>query len=152
MAKVKVLPSFLSCWHPKRSQPCPALMFYFIIILIFIFAANLDQLNQLNTVEYIAQWTQKAVSASLLLFIRVARLPVNNVYRINILFPVLYLVCLFSMTLSTIFDDWTTVIFMLVSTVAGLLIYWIFLWKKGLRRFWIYKRIQRNMDGKFALI
>lgn len=152
MGRAKVLPNFLGCWHQTKNIPRPSLILHFILVLICLLVANSNQLNDLNTVEYVAQWIQKAVSASILLFIRIDRLVVSeNVFRLNILFPCLYLACLVSMALSTVINEWTTVLFTLISTVGGLLIYWMFLWKKGLRHSWLFKSGLKNVDGEIFL-
>lgn len=153
MARDNVLPRFLSCWNSKKNIPRAGVLLHFLLFIILLFALTLDQLNTLSMAEYISQWLQRAISALILLYIRVNRVPIgNNIFRLNILFPCLYLVCLVSMALSTVVADWHTAIFTVVASVGGLLVYWAFQWPKGLRRWSLTGRMFTTIDGKGFLI
>jgi amino acid transporter len=153
MSRNGVLPRFLSCWNTKRNIPSAGVILNFILFIIFILVLTLDQLNDLNMAEYVSQWLQRAITALLLLYIRMNRVPVgDNVFRMNILFPCLYLVCLVSMALSTLMANWHTVIFTVATSMGGLLIYWIFQWPKGLKRWPVMAKALTSIDGKSKFV
>ncbi|KAI6184725.1 B(0,+)-type amino acid transporter 1-like isoform X1 [Aphelenchoides bicaudatus] len=152
MARDGVIPKCLSGWNEDKNIPRPAIFVHFVFGVIFLFLMNLNELNTLNAAQYVSQWLQRAISVFVLLFIRVNRFPVGeSVFRMNILFPCLYLVCLVSMALSTVATDWQTSIFTIAASGGGLIIYWTLQWPKGLRRSGTIDRMLKSLDGKLRI-
>lgn len=105
MGRFKIFPSFLSCWQDQVGSARAAYIYTALISLILLLFVSTDNFSLLNQLSVTLQWFERVITVSILLYIRVARISTDEtVYRANILFPCLYLVCMFGLILGKWLD------------------------------------------------
>lgn len=148
MGRAGIFPGFLSCWQEKLNSPRAAYSSFVVFSLILLLFVGSSKFVYFNEMSIVIQWFQRSFTACLLLYIRLARVSKNeNVYRANILFPSLYLVCMSAIIIGTIGVLWTKAIIPVSTAILATIVYVIFFNKKGLKRFEAYEKLLGNVEG-----
>ncbi|KAL7070415.1 hypothetical protein ACQ4LE_010438 [Meloidogyne hapla] len=146
------LPAFLACVNDKNDSPRSALFVHVLFAFIFSFAGNIEQL--IVSMGF-AQLLQRCFTLSALLYIRFYGLGLNsesNTLKIPLILPILFLIICIVLVSIIILQKFSDAYIALIVLALSAIIYLLFLWEKGLRRFEFYKIISEQINASFCCI
>lgn len=139
------LPAFISCVNKIHDSPRVALFVHVILAILFSFAGDLSDL-----IQYIsfAQWSQRMVTMTALIYIRFWHKPVHpDAIRTPIIMPIFFFFVCASLTVVTIFETPKTALIAGGLLLGGLIVFIIFKWEKSLNRYEGYKEFMTKVNG-----
>uniref|UniRef100_A0A914IDV1 Uncharacterized protein n=1 Tax=Globodera rostochiensis TaxID=31243 RepID=A0A914IDV1_GLORO len=148
VARERHLPSFISFASTKHDSPKAALFVHVLLVFIFSFVGNTEQL-----MEYLgfAQWLQRGFTMCALLYIRFGHLPVHpQSIRVPLLIPILFMFICFSVVIVTLLKAFSSAFVGLIVLGASLFVYFIFVWDKALPRFHCYSTWTSKINDLMA--
>uniref|UniRef100_A0A183BVX2 AA_permease domain-containing protein n=1 Tax=Globodera pallida TaxID=36090 RepID=A0A183BVX2_GLOPA len=148
VARERHLPSFISFASTKHDSPKAALFVHVLLVFIFSFVGNTEQL-----MEYLgfAQWLQRGFTMCALLYIRFGHLPVHpQSIRVPLLIPILFMFICFSVVIVTLLKAFSSAFVGLIVLGASLFVYFIFVWDKALPRFRCYSAWTSKINDLMA--
>ncbi|KAI6242141.1 Y+L amino acid transporter 2 [Aphelenchoides fujianensis] len=126
------MPSFISIVNKEHDSPRCALFYHVVMSMMFAFAGNTEEL-----ISYLgfAQWIQRTLTMSALIWIRLRNKPVHpDRIRTPLILPIAFMVICASLGMRRSF-----------------FFYVIFLWDKALLRFEGYRSACRTLNEKAAI-
>nr|CAD2157873.1 unnamed protein product [Meloidogyne enterolobii] len=147
------LPAFLACVNEKNESPRSALLVHVLLAFIFSFAGNIEQL--IVSMGF-AQLLQRCFTLSALLYIRFYRLGLNTedneIIKTPIILPILFLIICIVLVSIIILQKFSDAYIALIVLAFAAIIYLLFLWDKGLRRFEFYRIMSEQVNASFCCI
>uniref|UniRef100_A0A914KU86 Uncharacterized protein n=1 Tax=Meloidogyne incognita TaxID=6306 RepID=A0A914KU86_MELIC len=147
------LPAFLACVNEKNESPRSALLVHVLLAFIFSFAGNIEQL--IVSMGF-AQLLQRCFTLSALLYIRFYRLGLNTddneIIKTPIILPILFLIICIVLVSIIILQKFSDAYIALIVLAFASIIYLLFLWDKGLRRFEFYRIMSEQVNASFCCI
>lgn len=120
---------------------------------IFSFAGNIEQL--IVSMGF-AQLLQRCFTLSALLYIRFYRLGLNTddneIIKTPIILPILFLIICIVLVSIIILQKFSDAYIALIVLAFASIIYLLFLWDKGLRRFEFYRIMSEQVNGWFLTL
>ncbi|MFH4981140.1 hypothetical protein AB6A40_007849 [Gnathostoma spinigerum] len=143
------LPTSISCANPETDSPRVALFINVILAITMSFTGDPDQL-----ISYVgfAQWTQRAVTMLVLLWIRYKQIPVDpEKLRMPIIMPILFFLTCASLALVTIVENISIAAVGMGVILGGFTVYFLFVFNRSLPSVECYRKYSSIINNSTTI-